>query len=276
MYLYQGVNVDTMTPEQIEQVYNAMTPEQQQSEIIRALNLMFNSGDAIEFRALQHGSRKPIISKCGDWKKLAEYIQEYVPSFSKGLYVTLNPVDPSFQGSVNEKAILRRQNILIDCDVQREPKDTNSTHEEHEAAIAKAKVVREYLKSQGWPEPILTDSGNGAHLVYRVELPVDEKSTKLVKQVLKALAQRFSDKTGESEIIVKIDTGVADLSSSAPMKGFACASLMSQTRMNQPSPHATARCQRFNRCSTLSRYRMGETWATAQPNLQRAIPIRPL
>ncbi len=43
----------------------------------------------------------------------------------------------------------------------------------------------------GWPEPILADSGNGAHLLYRIDLPANDDG--LVKRVLEGLAFRFDD-----------------------------------------------------------------------------------
>ena len=44
-------------------------------------------------------------------------------------------------------------------------------------------------EQKAWPEPALADSGNGAHLLYRVDLPVDDGG--LTKRVLAALAFRF-------------------------------------------------------------------------------------
>lgn len=49
--------------------------------------------------------------------------------------------------------------------------------------------MREHLRGREWPEPILTDSGNGFHLLYRIELPADDGS--MVQQMLRALAARF-------------------------------------------------------------------------------------
>ena len=54
---------------------------------------------------------------------------------------------------------------------------------------------QDYLKEQGWPEPVVGDSGNGAHLLYRVDLPNDRESMELVKGVLEALSFKFSDET---------------------------------------------------------------------------------
>ena len=51
-----------------------------------------------------------------------------------------------------------------------------------------------------WPEPILSDSGNGAHLLYRVEVPASDAGC--VKRCLQALAFRFDNDK------VKIDEAV--------------------------------------------------------------------
>jgi hypothetical protein len=53
------------------------------------------------------------------------------------------------------------------------------------------------LRDQGWPEPVVGDSGNGYHLLYRIDLPNDRGSLELVKGVLEALAFKFSDEAVE-------------------------------------------------------------------------------
>jgi len=45
--------------------------------------------------------------------------------------------------------------------------------------------------SEGWDSPVLADSGNGAHLLYRVELPADDGGH--VQQILTELGKRFND-----------------------------------------------------------------------------------
>jgi P4 family phage/plasmid primase-like protien len=80
--------------------------------------------------------------------------------------------------------------LLIDCDPPRQPK-TNSTAEEKQAAREEADRIREWLRSHGWPEPVLADSGNGWHLLYRVELPNDEASKALLGRFLSRLKQLF-------------------------------------------------------------------------------------
>jgi hypothetical protein len=46
----------------------------------------------------------------------------------------------------------------------------------------------------------MADSGNGYHLLYRVDLPNDRESLELVRGILEALAFRFDDDR------VKVDT----------------------------------------------------------------------
>ncbi len=95
--------------------------------------------------------------------------------------------------------IIRRRWLLIDCDAQR-PAGISATKEEHEAAMARAREIFAYLREDCWPDPIAADSGNGAHLLYRLDLPAEDGG--LLSRVLLALSHRFDDDA------VKVDTGV--------------------------------------------------------------------
>jgi hypothetical protein len=89
--------------------------------------------------------------------------------------------------------------LLIDADPVRIA-GVSATDGEKDKAREVTLQVRAYLQDQGWPDPIVADSGNGFHLLYDVDLPVDDGE--LVKRVLGALAGRF-DTAG-----VKIDRAV--------------------------------------------------------------------
>ena len=52
----------------------------------------------------------------------------------------------------------------------------------------------------GWPAPVLADSGNGAHLLYRIDLPNDDESRDLVKHCLEVLASVFNDAVAQVDI----------------------------------------------------------------------------
>ncbi|TKB75256.1 MAG: AAA family ATPase [Nitrospira sp.] len=141
--------------------------------------------------------------------KAADELDAKVP----GIYITLNPVNPALlaraknrlqmhaKTTTSDADILRREWLLIDCDAVR-PAEISSSEPEHHAAIERAQTAASWLTEQGWPEPVLADSGNGAHLLYRIELPNDPPSRELVKSVLEVLALKFND------TVVTIDTGV--------------------------------------------------------------------
>ncbi|MDD4127741.1 MAG: hypothetical protein PHV39_08660, partial [Methanomicrobium sp.] len=56
-----------------------------------------------------------------------------------------------------------------------------------------AASIREWLSEEGFSEPVLADSGNGAHLLYRIDLENNQESAELVKRCLEMLDTFFSD-----------------------------------------------------------------------------------
>jgi hypothetical protein len=128
-----------------------------------------------------------------------------------GVYVTLNPLSPALLARAANRLrtvgkddplttdadILRR--LPIDLDPVR-PAGISSSDPEHESAIARALAIRDALQGEGWPEPIVGDSGNGGRLLYRIDLPSNDEE--IVKRCLAALADRFDD--GQ----VKVDRAV--------------------------------------------------------------------
>jgi len=113
-----------------------------------------------------------------------------------------NRADRAGKGdSTKDNEIVARCWLPIDFDAIR-PTGISATDEERTAAIESAKLVAAYLDSCDWPKPIVGDSGNGVHLLYRIELGVDDGG--LVHNVLKALDARFSNER------VKVDTSVGN------------------------------------------------------------------
>ena len=129
-----------------------------------------------------------------------------------GIYATLNPVNPALlarranrvasrlgrkDATTADADIVRRRWLPIDVDPVR-PSGVSSTGDEHRAACETASAICDGLAELGWPRPVYADSGNGGHLLYRVDLPNDEVSTALVRDVLTALDARFS--TDEAKV----------------------------------------------------------------------------
>ncbi len=182
-------------------------PGNRRMTVIDSLRLLVELESVVELRAIGVDGR--IASGYfDDLEALANAVEPMDASGDyRGVYLTLNPVDPALlarranrvQGRLGrgdattaDGDVLRRRWLPVDIDPVR-PSGISSTDAEHEVSFRTAEAVREYLASLGWPAPVVADSGNGAHLLYRIELPNDDASTALVKGVLAALDARFSN-----------------------------------------------------------------------------------
>lgn len=186
------------------------------NEITHALRLWFQVGDVFEVRVLDAVSadyrREHIESGYFDYEHISAVPEALKRLLSfRGVYVTVNPVNPDLLArAVNrlrpagrnpttaDTDIVRRRWLLIDCDPRR-ASGVSSSNAEHESALAKAREIRNGLSSLGWPKPVLTDSGNGAQLMYRIDLPAD--AGELVRRVIGEIAKASSEQ-------VAIDTSV--------------------------------------------------------------------
>ena len=89
-------------------------------------------------------------------------------------------------GRFKKTDYLRRQLLLVNCDPKRLAA-TASTDKQKEAAKVQVLAIRDFLRSFGFPEPILCDSGNGFHLLYALSEPNDEVTELLIKNFLAGL-----------------------------------------------------------------------------------------
>jgi len=198
-------------------------------EAARHLTMLFEPGQLFEIRALevrskaiQTGAASTASGVFGSVPEAVEALTGFFREFvAKGVYVTLNPLDPArvipagrmvtHAGKTSKDSdIEKRRWILIDCDPTRTA-GSNSSEAELGYALETQRRIRQFLKERGFPEPISLMSGNGCHLLYRVDLPAD--ATETVRSFLKALASIFNDKH------VKVDTTVCNASRITKLAG---------------------------------------------------------
>jgi uncharacterized protein DUF927 len=180
-------------------------PRANRDEILHALAVLTKPGTEVELRAIgvqTHSGEKPhpVSLRFTDLDELANTALALDAS-AKGIYITLNPLKDGTTGSTADTDIAERRWFPVDIDPKR-PANTAASDEEHDGASRRAAEIRDFLTGLGWPEPVEADSGNGAHLLYRVELLNDDASRKLVQNALKALDVGFS---GDGQ---NVDTGV--------------------------------------------------------------------
>lgn len=135
----------------------------------------------------------------------------------QAIYATVNPVNPDLLARAENRLVaksfltssdgdvVRRRWFLLDFDPVR-PVGISSSAAEYSDAGAKATEVVEWLTSIGWPEPIRADSGNGVHVMYRVDEPNDDATRASFEFATKMLASIFSDGR------VKVDISVYNAS----------------------------------------------------------------
>jgi hypothetical protein len=123
------------------------------------------------------------------------------------IYIVMNPIKESFEGhSASDEDIQYRDLLLIDIDRAQKASEP-ADQAELDAALTLANDIAEYLKAQGWDQPIRMMSGNGYHLYYILnQLPNDAHHKNLVTEALRELADHF-DTPG-----VKVDTVVFNAS----------------------------------------------------------------
>jgi hypothetical protein len=179
-------------------------------EILRTLAVLFEPGQVVELRALK--DKTTVSGYFDDHEALAEEAVRLDRKLYQ-VYVTLNEINPvllaraanrliqSPKATTSDQDVVRMRWLPLDFDPVR-PSGVSSSDQEKVAAEACALEVEAFLRDEGWPDPLVGDSGNGFHLLYGIDLPNDEKSKGVVKDVLESLAFRFDDDR------VKIDTAV--------------------------------------------------------------------
>ena len=180
-------------------------------EIQKTVGVLFAPGQVFESRVIVNDKRKPLSGYFSDADTLVKAFDS-VNLRKSNVYVTLQQVDPdcyarsqrdkfmqNVKASTSDTDILYYYWLFIDLDPERKS-DTSASNEQLKDAFARAKKVATYLENNGFEKPVKAVSGNGAHLLYRINLKNTEENVQLIKKCLEVLDSFFSDEK------VKIDT----------------------------------------------------------------------
>jgi hypothetical protein len=177
-------------------------------ESIDFLRKIFQPKDVFEIRVLGASTsnflRPHVESGYFDYEHIEAAVNAISSlRFYKGVYVTVNPVNRDLHAraynrirpvtnepTTSDSDVEIQRWLLIDCDPIR-VSGVSSSEMEHENAISLACDIRDRLMSLGWSEPIMLDSGNGAQLMWNINLPASENE--LVKQAIHGIANASND-----------------------------------------------------------------------------------
>ena len=185
----------------------ANRPQTNLAEIKRALALIYQPGDVVELRAFDkkgfsHPGYYDNFTKLADdaarLSNREDIASVYVlPNVIKKVLLAraknhLYPDGSRDKKLTADEDVLKRRWFIIDVDADCEGvSGISSTDAEHQATIDTAHNIINFLVSIGFPKDsmILTSSGNGAHILVRIEeIPNTAENTELIKTCLLVLS----------------------------------------------------------------------------------------
>jgi hypothetical protein len=177
-------------------------------ETLDALKAIITPGSVAELRVIDAKDGNYTANYTGyfdDMDKMAAAAARF-DGKAPAVYFTLNQCNPALLAraanrmvkagkksiSTSDHDITRLCWLPIDADAKR-PAGISSSDAEHEAALWRVAAIENYLTESGWPKPIQADSGNGGHLLYKIDMQNTPENVDLIKNCILALSQRFSD-----------------------------------------------------------------------------------
>lgn len=120
--------------------------------------------------------------------------------------------------TTSDNDIVNRDWILIDIDPER-ISGVSSNNEEKKEALSTIEKIYDFLKDIGFAEPVIADSGNGYHLLYKIALKNNQENTELVKNFLNVLDMLFSNEKAKVDISVFNPSRITKLYGTFARKG---------------------------------------------------------
>jgi hypothetical protein len=171
-------------------------------ELERAFSAFTEPGQVFEVRLLHHNKKRVDAGYFDHPSHAATAIAALQDQYA-GIYYTPNPVEPDLAArsynrisawatlTTMDNHILSRHWLLIDIDPDR-PSGISSTDEELANAFKVGNTIANMLEFEyGWPRPFINVSGNGCHVLYRMNEPNTEEVRDATQQFLKTLGGRF-------------------------------------------------------------------------------------
>ena len=186
--------------------------------VFQTWSALFSSGQVAELRVL--GINHTESFNAGGWfdnpAVFADVAARYDAKNPIGIYVTINPLYPACLARSGNAVVERTRTLTADRDVSSRqwlpididpirPSGVSSSNNEQAITLNSAYKIIAWLTTEcQFPEPLLANSGNGTHILYRVRLDNTDDAKATIAGCLAALAARFDTP------ISQIDTTVSN------------------------------------------------------------------
>jgi len=199
--------------------------------------LLKKPGETIEIRCIEKGG----AIHSGYYRDIDRLLHDLEATDARGdiggCYLVINEIDPALyarradrmaklgpkESTTADEVVVRRRWIPFDIDPKVAGKKIagiSATDEEHDRAIAKAWEIREWLMADlGFPDMIVTDSGNGAYVVLPIDLENTPETLELVDRCFSTLEAFKGDDYTEIDRTSKNAARISKLVGTVARKG---------------------------------------------------------
>lgn len=198
--------------------------------IRQTISYLKPDNELFEVRIIGKGNKKRIIS--GYFTDTDTLIKQFDTIDPRGtnIYITINKVNEDCyareqhdcfrqtDASTHDHEIDAYEWLFIDLDPKRVA-EVSSSNKELEAAETLADKVYEYMSGLGFKDPIRAMSGNGHHLLYKIDLLNTDENKALIERCLTNLASIFNTDGVKIDIVNHNPSRVCKLYGTMAQKG---------------------------------------------------------
>lgn len=201
-----------------------------ENTIRKAISILKQKDELFEIRIIGKGRRKNVIS--GYFTDADTLIRQFDTIDPRGtnIYITVNKVNMDCYAreqhdcfrvtdiTTRDHEIDSYEWLFVDLDPIRVA-EISSTDAELNAALAVADKVYTFMKNVGFNEPIRAMSGNGHHLLYKIDLPNTDDNKDLIERCLVNLADLFNTDKVKIDIVNHNQSRICKLYGTMAQKG---------------------------------------------------------
>ena len=175
-------------------------------EIRKTIHALKNDGELFEVRCLEANGKRVSSGYFRNADTMLEQLC-HLNSSDSNIYMVLNDIKPDCYSreqrnrfvtntkvQTSDNDIVGYDWLFVDVDPKR-PSGVSSSDEQLQKAKETGNRVYAFMKNIGFNSPVTAMSGNGIHLLYRIQLANSEENKTLVKSCLMVLDMFFSNET---------------------------------------------------------------------------------